>query len=625
MNKKTIIPFLLIFFLAFNKANSQDRFNALEKNLESLSASITGLNNSVEVSVNDVSIQELLRSISTANSVNLSVDDKLNYKVSANFASVKVSDVLIYLCRQFNLTLTFTGNIITVSQFNSSYIRRPIKVDYDTKRNTLSYDLNNDSLYLVARAISDVTGKNIIYSPNINNKLLTGYLQNLPLKSALEKLAAINDLKLSELQDSVYFLELFEGSASNNRIDKSFKGTKKNNNSLSGITISETNLITADVSNVPISEVLAYVSNKLNISYSEVSELLGSTSINLKNATFNEFLYYLFDGTEFSFKRDNMIYLVGDKNLDVLKTSRVIKLNYRTVEKITDYIPESLKKGLELKLFAELNSIVVYGEDADIFLLEKFINAIDQVVPVIAIEVIIVDVTDSKTLTTGIEAGLGTAPSQTSGTVFPNFNMTLGSTSLNNLITGINGFGAVNIGNVTPNFYLKLKALDEQGKLNIRSTPQLATLNGHESTVSIGKTEYYLETTNNVIGTQNPQNIITQMYKSVNADLIVTILPIVSGDEQITLDVKVKQSSFTERISPSAPPGTVTRDFKSLIRVKNSDMVILGGLEENSINDSGSGVPFLSRIPILKWFFSSRNYKKSKSKLTIFIKPTVLY
>jgi type II secretory pathway component HofQ len=52
---------------------------------------------------------------------------------------------------------------------------------------------------------------------------------------------------------------------------------------------------------------------------------------------------------------------------------------------------------------------------------------------------------------------------------------------------------------------------------------------------------------------------------------------------------------------------------------------MIGGLEEESTNETGSGTPFLSRIPIIKWFFSSRTKAKSKSKLTIFIKPTVIY
>jgi type IV pilus assembly protein PilQ len=51
----------------------------------------------------------------------------------------------------------------------------------------------------------------------------------------------------------------------------------------------------------------------------------------------------------------------------------------------------------------------------------------------------------------------------------------------------------------------------------------------------------------------------------------------------------------------------------------------LGGLEEKIKNDSGTGVPFLARIPIIKWFFSKRVREDTKKKLVVLIKPTVIY
>ena len=100
----------------------------------------------------------------------------------------------------------------------------------------------------------------------------------------------------------------------------------------------------------------------------------------------------------------------------------------------------------------------------------------------------------------------------------------------------------------------------------------------------------------------------------------------VSGDGQITLDINVVQSTFNGiKVADEAPPGMNSREFNSIIRVKNQDLVILGGLEKQVKNDSGTGVPVLSRIPILKWFFSTRKREDSKNKLTILNKPTVIY
>ncbi len=132
---------------------------------------------------------------------------------------------------------------------------------------------------------------------------------------------------------------------------------------------------------------------------------------------------------------------------------------------------------------------------------------------------------------------------------------------------------------------------------------------------------------NNVInsGNTNPTVTQSQQYKDLSADLLITINPQVSGDEQITMSIGVTQSSFTERISQTAPPGKLNRDFQSLIRVKNGEMIMLGGLEESSNSNSGSGLPLISRVPILKWIFGNRTKSKSENKLTIFIKPTIIY
>ncbi|MCZ8285972.1 MAG: type II and III secretion system protein, partial [Bacteroidia bacterium] len=252
---------------------------------------------------------------------------------------------------------------------------------------------------------------------------------------------------------------------------------------------------------------------------------------------------------------------------------------------------------------------------------------IDLVVPLVHIEVIIADVRKSNTISTGISAGLGAKPAgPTTGTLVPQIDLSLNATSINNLISGINGLGIINLGSVTPNFYLTLKALEEQGALKIRSTPQIATLNGHEAKLKVGSTVYYLEVQNNLINNVGGTTVAqSQQYKQLDADLAITISPQVSGDEQITMSIGVTQSSFTERISETAPPGKLNRDFQSLVRVKNGEMIMLGGLEENSTSNSGRGLPLISRIPVLKWIFGNRTRSKTENKLTIFIKPTIIY
>lgn len=384
-------------------------------------------------------------------------------------------------------------------------------------------------------------------------------------------------------------------------------------------------LVTVDAQGAQLNEVINAVSNEVKVQYFLFSDLKGLVTFNIENTPYEDFLSHALNGTDYTFRKQGNMYLIGDRNLEGLRSTRVIQLQSHEVQKLVDFIPADLKKGVDIKMFPDLSSLILCGSEPRINEIESFIRLIDKPVPNISIEVMIVDINQSHTVATGIEAGLGTAPAVTGGTVFPSVNMTLSSSSINDIITGINGMGYINLGHVTPNFYLTLKAMETDGILKIHSTPRVATINGQEAKMSISNTEYYLEQTNQQIVTQVAQNVITTIYKPVTSELAVTINPRVTGDEQVTLEITVKQSSFTTRISPTAPPGTTSRDFKSIIRVKNGEMIMIGGLEEETVNESATGVPILSRIPIIKWFFSSRTKAKSKDKLTIFIKPTVVY
>lgn len=627
--KNRIILLATIIICAIN-INAQDRFDLLDEKLNQLSKNYPGVNERLELSVNSTSIQDFLRAIATSNNLNINVDPTLDIKITNNFKNVTAKEVLIYVCKNYNLEISFIGPIMTISRYNpASQVKfnpKKINIEYNQTAELLSLDLKSDTLSSVTKEITKQSDKNIIFSPELSGKLISGYVQNAPFSSALEKLAFANDLKVTLSPDNFYILEKKGISPDKQNAGGSFTNQFGQSNGNPQLQVSN-GLVTADLQNTPLNDIVNSVSKELGKNYFLFSELKGNATVKINEANYDDFLKLLFNGTEFTFKKEGEIYLMGDRNLEGLRSSKVITLKNRTVEKVIEHIPAELKKGIDIKPFDDLNGIIVSGSQPRINELEGFLKQIDQIVPLVHIEVIIADVRKSNTLSAGISAGLGQKPASTSGTLVPQFDLNLNATSINNLISGINGLGVINLGNVTPNFYLTIKALEQQGVLKVRSTPQLATLNGHEAKLSIGKTEYYLEVQNQLVNTNNvQQNLLqSQQYKPVNADLALTIDPQVSGDEQITMTINVKQSTFTERISNTAPPGSINRDFQSLVRVKNGEMIMLGGLEENTTSHSGKGLPGISRIPFIRWLFGDRTKTKSENKLTIFIKPTIIY
>lgn len=634
--KTRIIILVLIAFCSVVKA--QDRFAILEQKLIELGkTSAPGLNEKVDLSINGASIQEFIRAVGVSNNLNVNVDPTIDAKIVNNFSKVSAQEIFLFLCKNYNLDINFVGPIMSFVKYTApatpvkTVSAKKLNVTYEPVAGLISFDFQADTLAAAAKEITKQSGRNIIFSPELLGKVVSGFVQNSTLNSALEKLAFANDMKVSVTPDNFYIFEKKvpvadpnakgNASAANPNFGLTAPGAKTGS-----VTVKD-GLVAVDAQNIAIIDLVNAVSKELGKEFFLFNELKGNATLKINDASYDDFLRLLFNGTEFTFKKEGEIYLFGDRNLEGLRQSKLITLKNRTIDKVLDFIPAELKKGVDIKTFADLNGLIVSGSQPRINELESFIRQIDLVVPLVHIEVIIADVRKSNTISTGISAGIGAKPAgPTTGTIVPQVDLSLNATSINNLISGINGLGVINLGSVTPNFYLTLKALEEQGALKIRSTPQIATLNGHEAKLKVGSTVYYLEVQNNLINNVGNTTVSqSQQYKSLDADLSITINPQVSGDEQITMSIGVTQSSFTERISETAPPGKLNRDFQSLVRVKNGEMIMLGGLEENSTSNSGRGLPLISRVPVLKWIFGNRTRSKTENKLTIFIKPTIIY
>ncbi|MDP2721461.1 MAG: hypothetical protein Q8O72_01785 [Bacteroidales bacterium] len=625
--------FVLVIFqlMAIMPVYGQDRMIAIEKQLSEIDSIAPGLNEHVSFTVSNVSIQELIRNLAQLNQLNITIDPSIQIMVTNNFTEVLAKELIVFLCKQYDLDLNITGSIIAISKYippkeiQPKYVPKKPKIVFDAVNNLLSMDLKNDSLYLVVKEITLQSGINVIFTPGLQDRRVSAYIDKTIFATSLEKFALANSMDIVN-DDGFYVLSNKEVEATPKQV-KGKGGNHGANNSESLFEFEAVNQdnITVNATNVSINEIITSVSNTIGVEYFIYSKLDENRTIQVKGIGYTELLEKLLSGSTATYRVMNGIYLIGERSIENLRSTKVVQLKSRSVVDLSNVIPAKLKDGVEIKEFPDLNSLIISGSSLAIEELEAFLFDIDKVVPVILIEVMIVDSRSNVSISTGISAGISDEPVATKGTLLPGVDMTLSSESINKLIGSFNGFGWFNLGKVTPNFYMSIKALESDGLIKVRSTPKLSTLNGHEANITIGNTEYYLEETNSVVGTQNPQNIKTQNYKPVKVDFTLKINPIVSGNEQITLDIVVEQSDFTSRISKDAPPGSISRSFTSQIRIKNGEMVLLGGLEEKKVSETTSGIPILSRIPILKWLFSSRVKENSFEKLNVFIKPTIIY
>lgn len=635
--------FLPVFLLlgtltSYGQGKEEIRLQRIEQTLLGLSqTTLPGLDEAANFSVSKASLQELMRGLAATHQLNISVDPALDVQITNNFTEVKVLNLILFLAKEYQLDVRVLGSIISLHKYAPPAEVKPVatakrlKLNYDLTTDRFTSDLSNDSLSTFAKQATQLTKKNIVLAPGLGTRLVSGYIESMPLTEALDRFAFSNNLKLAKAEDGAYILQPSEVTMPQGT--STAGSLRKDGSTQAGAALriemqegaDGTKYFSVDAANTSIAELLNELSQRAGVNYMLFSNLTGNTTLHLQRIPYNDLLNFLLQGTNHTYRVSDGIYLIGERNLEGFRNTKVLRMQFRPVEKLDELIPAELKKGVEIKLFKELNSVIMSGSAPQIHEISEFLKAIDQPVTNVLIEVMVVELRKGKNLQAGLNAFLSDSTVKTGGQLLGGIDMTIGSKSINDILEKFDTKGFVNIGRVTPNFYVTLKALEQNNYLNLRSTPQLSTLNGHEANLRIGQSVYYLEQTQNIVGGVTPINTVSQQYKQVSANLNIRINPMVSGDEHITLDIKAEFSDFIPASIQGAPPGNATREFTSMIRVKNQEMIILGGLEEVSKSKTGSGVPILSRIPVLKYLFSSRGESKNNNKLLVFIKPTLLY
>lgn len=715
--KLFLLFLILILTLNLSYGQNDQRLSKIQNQLDILSIENTGLTEKLDTSIalNDVTLSNFLLAVSNVHEININIDPQLDQiNIANNFSNVKISDMLMFLCKEYNLNIEFTKNILAVKPHQEVDKPEvyPMNIVYNPLAETLSIDIKDNMLYAVFKEIMDKSAKNLLYAPGMENLELTSYINPTDFDSAMDKIALANNLVLTKTKDNFY---VFDKTSSAAQGEQNIRLSNRLSPNLNFKVLDSTlQLLEVDFKNAPIKSIVQNIGETLGINMFMASQLddAGNATLNTSSISFDNLLIKLFESQKssleggskvsnqtprtntrnnsnenFTFKKEDNIYFFGtEKQLSVRKveiimlkhrsvnmmadpqlmnTSNDIRGNYQAAEQgfrnqlnsgfnnnnvnpnsrpqsgtynnisnqrtkedagsILDIIPEEVKEGLECNIDSELNSIYVTGTGAKIDYFKRFVRSIDKAIPVILIEVMIVEAQTTNTLEAGVTWGLGTEPTTTQGALFPGTDLTLGAQTINKIINGFSSTSVFNFGQVVPNFFATVKAMETNGDLKIKSTPKLATLNGHRASFSNGQTSYYAVVQRNIIGTDNPQTSEIRNYFPIDAKLGLDIKPYVTGNNQVLLDINVIQSTFGQRIAEDAPPDISSRNFSSVVRMKDQDIAVLGGLEENYSNNSGSGVPFLARIPLIKWLFSKRVREGRKSKLTVFIKPTVVY
>ncbi len=286
---------------------------------------------------------------------------------------------------------------------------------------------------------------------------------------------------------------------------------------------------------------------------------------------------------------------------------------------------------------AATNSIIITAPDAIYNNLRAVLEKLDVRRAQVYIEALIAEVTADKAAEFGIQwqslsavGASGSARSAFGGTNFGTPGQNILGIAQNPAAAGAGlniGVikGTVTIPGTTTqilNLSLLVRALETDNNANILSTPTLLTLDNEEARIVIGQNVPFLTGSYAISGTATTPTPF-QTIERRDVGLTLRIKPQISEGGTIRLQIYQEVSSIQDNTNAA---GVITnkRAVEATVLVDDGQIVVIGGLIQDSVKDGVQKIPVLGDIPVLGALFQYRTRSRTKTNLMVFLRPTLV-
>ncbi len=285
---------------------------------------------------------------------------------------------------------------------------------------------------------------------------------------------------------------------------------------------------------------------------------------------------------------------------------------------------------------AATNSIIINAPDAIYNNLRAALEKLDVRRAQVYVEALIAEITVDKTAEFGIQwqdlTGAGSTDNSTrvfGGTNFGAAGQNIGGIAQNPTTVGRGLNIGVIKGRVTIpgigqilNINTLVRALQTDNNANILSTPTLVTLDNEEARIVIGQNVPFLTGSYAVTGAATTPTPF-QTVERHDVGLTLRLKPQISEGGTVRLQIFQEVSSIQDLTNPA---GVITnkRSVESTVLADDGQIVVIGGLIQDTVKESVEKVPLLGDIPWLGALFRFKTRTYNKTNLMVFLLPTVL-
>ena len=399
------------------------------------------------------------------------------------------------------------------------------------------------------------------------------------------------------------------------------------------------------------------------------SEIKGDVTIDFRDVPWDQAFRSLLStqGLTYSWEGDILRVLTfEDQELDLKRKTQEMGVKWveplLTVVVPIDYAkPKDLKENLEtfltrskedkprgaVRVDEHSNSLIISAIKDDLVRMMPIIEKIDKPTPQLQIRANIVETSKDTARNLGIQWGgmyarqmgnsnLFVTPGGSGGSTTPpgsalsgGYTPAAGATGISGQGLGVNFpaapissvaaaslglvFGSIG-GNILD---LQLSALQNDGKLNILSSPSITTLDNQKAFTENGKRVPYSTLDTSV----NPP-VRTVKFEDVVLRLEIT--PHVIDSQNLLMKILVKKDEVDTLNDVEGNPHIFKKQTETTLIVRDGETIVISGLTKQKGTGSVSGVPGLKDIPVLGWLFKGEEKFESMEEVLIFITPKIL-
>ena len=326
----------------------------------------------------------------------------------------------------------------------------------------------------------------------------------------------------------------------------------------------------------------------------------------------------------------------------------VIYLKYANAEEVagivssiaTRFISSESEKPI-VTYHAPTNSVVVSSDESNIATIKNLISKLDIRRAQVLVEAIVVELSETAARSLGVEtifAGAedgeipigitrfqnGTGPDLlglTGSAIESGDNANFSNIAANSLLNSqgiIAGIGRISEDD--DSMIAIINAIDADKNSNILTTTSLLAMDNEEASTVIGQ-EIPI-TTGESLGSNNTNPFRTTSREEVGIKL--SIKPQINEGNSVILEIKQEVSGVAGPLTGTTDLITNKRTIETTVLVDNNQIIVLGGLVDEDIEEDIQRVPVLGSIPILGKLFQSSSESKVKKNLMVFLRPKIL-